>query len=56
MQVTASVLEGIKENEGEFVPELIPLTFHWKNGLPPPTTRSFTGHKMEQGKALESVT
>ena len=26
-----------------------------KNGLPPPTTRSFTGHKMEQGKALESV-
>jgi len=26
-----------------------------KNGLPPPETRSFTGHKMRQGKALESV-
>lgn len=26
-----------------------------KNGLPPPTTRSFTGHKMEQGTAPEFV-
>jgi len=24
-----------------------------KNGLPPPETRSFTGHKMEQGAPIE---
>jgi hypothetical protein len=26
-----------------------------KNGLPPPETRSFTGHRMKQGKPFESV-
>lgn len=25
-----------------------------KNGLPPPTTRSFTGHKMQQGEPVEA--
>ena len=23
-------------------------------GLPPPTTRSFTGHKLEQGKTVDA--
>jgi len=27
-----------------------------KNGLPPPTTRSFTGHEMEQGEPVEAAT
>ena len=31
------------------------LTEIKKNGLPPPETRSFTGHTMKQGKPLESV-
>jgi hypothetical protein len=26
-----------------------------KNGLPPPITRSFTGHKLQQGEPLETV-
>jgi hypothetical protein len=26
-----------------------------KNGLPPPTTRSFTGHEMEQGEPVEAA-
>lgn len=26
-----------------------------KNGLPPPTTRSFTGHKLEQGEPIEEA-
>jgi hypothetical protein len=25
-----------------------------ENGLPPPVTRSFTGHKLEQGRTLEA--
>lgn len=31
------------------------LALFKKNGLPPPETRSFTGHKMEQGAPVEGV-
>jgi hypothetical protein len=38
MHVTTSPLESADEvNAGEFVPALIPFTFHWYDGLPPLT-------------------
>jgi hypothetical protein len=37
-QFTWSLFKGMYENEGESVPELMPLTFHWKKGDVPPLT------------------
>jgi hypothetical protein len=35
-QYTASLLDGVYVNKGEFGPVLKPLTFHWYNGVVPP--------------------
>jgi len=37
-QVTASLFKGIYDNVGLLVPELVPLTFHWYDGVVPPLT------------------